>query len=107
MRYGLIDAGALLLLLIPAAACGQTAGASIPTLPSGQMPVPVPRDEAQGTNLFSGRMAAGARFDDNAVLSSAARRSDIGYACTPSLAFFETRPRLNWRVRYWPVVDLD
>ncbi len=107
MRYGLIDAAALLLLLIPAAACGQTADPSIPTLPSGQMPVPVPRDEAQGTNVFSGRIAVGARFDDNAVLSSAGRRSDIGYAFTPSLAFVQMRPRLNWTVSYGPGADIS
>lgn len=100
----------LLLLAMPANVFGQGGGfsqANVPTIGSGQMPTAVPRDDMQPTNVFQLRLAVGARYDDNAVLGSVPKRSDIGYGITPNLAFVQTLRRLDWGVSYGPGVDIS
>src|SRR5258708_2800419 len=89
----------ILLLLLPAGSYAQIGGSTqsnVPMIGSGQMPTAIPGDDQVPTNVFQMRIAAGARFDDNAVLGSAGQRSDIGYSFTPSLAFVQTLRRLDW-----------
>jgi hypothetical protein len=99
----------LLLLLIPTRGYAQfgASQSNAPMIGSGQMPTAVPRDNQAPTNVFQLRLAAGARFDDNAQLGSPMRRSDIGYSFTPSLAFVQTLRRLDWGVSYGPGVDIS
>lgn len=100
----------LALLAIPKstyAQAGSFSQANVPMLGTGQMPTAVPRDDLSPSNIFQMRLAAGARFDDNAVLGSAVRRSDIGYSFMPSLAFIQTLRRLNWGLSYGPGVDIS
>jgi hypothetical protein len=98
----------LLLLLMPTGGNAQTAGftqSNVPMIGSGQMPTAVPLDEQAPTNVFEMTIAAGARFDDNALLGSVVKRSDIGYSFTPSLAFVQTLRRFDWGVSYGPGFD--
>jgi hypothetical protein len=98
----------LLFLLMPAGSYAQIGGSTqsnVPMIGSGQMPTAIPGDDQVPTNVFQMRIAAGARFDDNAVLGSAGQRSDIGYSFTPSLAFVQTLRRLDWGLSYGPGFD--
>jgi hypothetical protein len=103
-------ASLLLVLLMPLSAKGQGGGfsqAHVPTIGSGQMPTALPTDDQVPTNVFQVRLAAGARFDDNAQLGSPVKRSDIGYSFSPSLAFVQTRRRLDWGLSYGPGIDVS
>src|ERR1700676_3649899 len=100
----------LLVLLMPLGAKGQGGGfsqANVPMIGSGQMPTAVPTDDQTPTNVFQVRLAAGARFDDNALFGSGVKRADIGYNFSPSLAFVQTRRRLDWGLSYGPGVDVS
>src|ERR1700736_5675095 len=95
----------LLLLVLPVGAYAQGGGFSqshVPMLGSGQMPTAVPGDDLRPTNLFQMTILAGARFDDNVLLGSTVKHSDIGYSFAPSLAFTQTRRRLEWGLSYGP-----
>src|ERR1700681_4849393 len=112
IRKRLIYAASLLLvLLMPFGAKGQGGGfsqANVPMIGSGQMPTAVPTDDQKPTtNVFQMRLAAGARFDDNAQLGSQKKRSHIGYNFSPSLAFVQTLRRLDWGLSYGPGLDVS
>ena len=100
----------LLLLLMPTGSYAQIGGSTqsnVPMIGSGQMPTAIPGDDQVPTNVFQMKISAGARFDDNVVLGSAVRRSDIGYSFMPSLAFVQTLRRLDWGLSYGPGVDIS
>src|ERR1700719_3898341 len=99
----------LLLLLTPMRGYAQFGGSqsNVPMIGSAEMPTPVPSDDQMPTNVFQMRLAAGVRFDDNAVLGSLVKRSDVDYSFTPNLAFVQTRNRLDWGLSYGPGVDIS
>src|SRR5579859_4995992 len=99
----------LSLLLTPMGGYAQFGGSqsNVPMIGSGQMPTPVPTDDQMPTNVFQMRLAAGVRFDDNALLGSLVKRSDVDYSFTPNLAFVQTRKRLDWGLSYGPGVDIS
>src|SRR6267154_817166 len=100
----------LLLFLMPTSGHAQLAGASqsnVPMIGSGQMPTPVPTDDQIPTNMLQVQLGAGVRFDDNAVLGSLVKRSDVDYSFSPSVSFVQTRKRLSWGLSYGPGVDIS
>lgn len=86
---------------------GSFSQANIPVLGTGQMPTAVPSDDFLPTNVFAMSVTTATRFDDNALLSSAPRRSDLGYSFAPSFAFDQTLRRVSWGVSYGPGVDVS
>jgi len=85
--------------------CAQKGGlaeSNAPLLGTGQMPRAVPGDDRKPTNVLQISIAATGRFDDNAQIGSAQRRSDMTYSVEPSLAFVQTLRRLEWGLSYGP-----
>ena len=96
--------------LMPGKVCGQFAGPSAPNVPavaSGQMPTATPGAEAVRSNMFSARLEAGARYDDNAIISSTTKRSDIGYSFRPNFSMLQTFRRFDYGVSYSPGIDVS
>jgi hypothetical protein len=107
-RYMQIAAG-VLFLLAPSKVRGQFGSAqpNVPAVASGQMPTAIPGAEAGGSNNFSAMFEAGARYDDNAVLSSARKRSDIGYSLRSNVSLVQTLRRFDYGLSYSPGVDIS
>lgn len=108
-RYLQIAAG-VLSLLMPGGLYAQFGGATqsnIPTLGGGQMPSAAARGDGSRSNLFSARFEAGARFDDNAIVSAGNKRSDIGYSFRPNFALAQTFRRFDYELSYSPGVDIS
>ena len=98
------------LIIAPRMARAQVEGFSqgnVPVLGTGQMPTAVPSSEFSPTNIFVMTVTAGVRFDDNALLGTAPRRSDLGYSFMPSFAFDQTLRRVSWGISYGPGVDVS
>ena len=103
-------AAGLLLLLTPWALCAQGIAPgqqNVPMVASGQMPTATPGDGISPTNEFMATIRLGATFDDNAIIGAAKRQSDIRYDISPSVAFVQTLPRLDWGVSYGPGLDIS
>lgn len=100
-------AASLLLLLMPSTLCAQFTGPNVPMVTNGQMPGAVPRDEANRSNIFSASFQAGARFDDNAIVRSTTKLSDIDYSFRPNFAVMQTFQRFDYGLSYSPGVDIS
>lgn len=107
---------ALMVALTPIAAQaqsgsqGQQGGLLQPNVPvpaSGQMPQLLTGSDVQLTNVLLGSLEVGAQFDDNSILGSSTRQSDVRYFVAPSLSFNETLPRFAWSLSYGPGVGLS
>lgn len=100
-----------LMLGIPGLAQAQqgttTASSNVPVLASGQMPSSTPTANAELANTYTLGIMAGGHFDDNAVINARPREWDLGYTLFPLIAFTETRPRIEWSVKYSPGVDIS
>lgn len=95
----------LILALMPGLARAQATGptsSNVPILASGQMPSTNPRDDVEMSNIFEGTISVGSFFDDNAAIGTVPRQWNLNYSITPSLEFEETRPRLDWGLKYAP-----
>ncbi|HKV27955.1 MAG TPA: hypothetical protein VJN90_06755 [Candidatus Acidoferrales bacterium] len=103
MNRRLIPAIAFLLSMSPGLARAQTAS-NVPILPSGELPLAVPGADVALSNVFEGSITAGTFYDDNVGINpvSGKRQWDIGYNISPRIELIETRPRLNWGLRYAP-----
>lgn len=71
------------------------------------MPIAAPGDDSKPQNVLQLRLAVGTRYDDNAILGSVGRRSDIGYHFAPSLSFAQTLRRIDWGLSYGPGLDVS
>ena len=102
-------AGGCLMLGLAGAAWAQQGPntSNVPVVASGQMPSSVPTANAELSNTYTLGIAAGAHFDDNAVVGSTPRQWDLGYTIVPLVEFTEARPRLQWLVSYSPGVDIS
>ncbi len=105
-RFTKIAAG-FLFLLMPGTLCAQFTGPNVPMVGSGQMPTAVPRDEASRSNIFSANFEVGARFDDNVIVSSTTKRSDIDYSFRPNFAVLQTFRRFDYGLSYSPGIDIS
>jgi len=107
-RHMQIAAG-VLFLLAPSKVRGQFGSAqpNVPAVASGQMPTAIPGAEAGRSNIFSARLDAGARYDDNALLSSIPKRSDIGYSFRSDFSVAQTFRRFDYGLSYSPGVDIS
>ncbi len=102
---GLIRVAIVLVLAMTPGVAGAQATSNtsnIPVLPSGQLPAAVPGEDVALTNVFEGSIDVSTRYDDNVTPSAANRVWDLGYGVSPRIAFTETRPRLDWGLRYAP-----
>lgn len=100
-------AAGLLFLLMPRALRAQFAGPNVPMVANGQMPGAVPRDEASRSNIFSASFQAGVRFDDDAVVRSTTKLSDIDYSFRPNFAVVQTFQRFDYGLTYSPGLDIS
>ena len=105
-RYTQIAAG-VFILLMPGRVCGQFAGPNVPAVASGQMPTATPGADAVRSNIFSARLEVGARYDDNAIISSTTKRSDIGYSLRPDFSVVQTFRRFDYGLSYSPGIDIS
>lgn len=107
-RYMQVTVG-FCLLLMPGRVCGQFGSTqpNVPVVASGQMPTAIPGAEARRSNIFSARLDAGARYDDNALLSSIPKRSDIGYSFRSDFSVAQTFRRFDYGLNYSPGVDIS
>src|SRR5216684_9091617 len=100
-RFRQIAAG-LLFLLMPGTLCAQFAGSNVPMVASGQMPTAVPGGGGGRSNLLSASFTVGARYDDNAIVTSTTKVSDIGYSFRPNFSLVQTFPRFDYGLSYSP-----
>src|SRR6185437_8666877 len=97
---------AFLMLVSPGLARAQGLP-NTPILASGQLPVAIPGEDVELSNVIIGSIEVGAHYDDNAVLGASPRQWDIGYGVSPSITFRETLPRFDWSLKYGPGFDIS
>jgi len=103
----------LLFLVAPSVAVaqattGQSAMASnVPVLASGVLQQTLPLEEEEPPNAIIGNVSVSGNYNDNVFPNITPRQWDVSYLVNPTIAFEETRPRIEWKASYTPGVEVS